>query len=103
MHTKTGVADQFIKDVTAEVATIMKNPGLPIEGKVNDLKMLITRDMPDLIQYSLHFPWQMAIYGVAQTIPDRRIVGDITRAFLDSMYYTPAQGTELTNEKWTFK
>lgn len=56
MHTKTGVADQFIKDVTAEVATIMKNPGLPIEGKVNDLKMLITRDMPDLIQYSLHFP-----------------------------------------------
>lgn len=43
----------------------------------------------------------MAIYGVAQTIPDRRIVGDITRAFLDSMYYTPVQDSIKTNGKWS--
>lgn len=35
MHTKDGVADQFIKDVTNEVKTIMKDPGTPVEGRVN--------------------------------------------------------------------
>lgn len=35
MHTKDGVADQFIQDVTNEVREIMKNPGTPVEGKVN--------------------------------------------------------------------
>lgn len=60
------MADQFIKDITKEVKEIMKNPDKPIEGK-------------------------MAIYGVAQTISDRSLVGDITRCFLDSMYYTPSQ------------
>lgn len=34
MHTKDGIADQFIKDVTNEVTEIMKNPGTPVEGKV---------------------------------------------------------------------
>lgn len=34
MHTKDGVADQFIQDVTSAVTEIMKNPGIPIEGKV---------------------------------------------------------------------
>lgn len=66
LHTRDNVADQFIADVTKEVKEIMKNPMKPVEGK-------------------------MAIYGVAQTIPDRSLVGDITRCFLDSMYYTPAQ------------
>jgi len=64
MHTRDGVAKQFIDDVTEEVNEIMKNPTKPVEGK-------------------------MAIYGVAQTIPDRALVGDITRRFLDSMFYTP--------------
>lgn len=36
----------------------------------------------------------MAIYGAAQSIPDRSIVGDFTRLFLDSMYYTPAIKSE---------
>lgn len=31
----------------------------------------------------------MAIYGVAQTLHDRRIVEEFTRLFIDSMYYTP--------------
>lgn len=66
LHTRDNVADRFIADVTKEVKEIMKNPTKPIEGK-------------------------MAIYGVAQTIPDRSLVGDITRCFLDSMYYTPTQ------------
>ncbi|XP_011206921.2 sphingosine-1-phosphate lyase [Bactrocera dorsalis] len=64
MHTQPGVADKFIADFKASVAEIMKDPGQPVEGK-------------------------MAIYGMAQSIPDRSVVGDVTRAFLNSMYFTP--------------
>lgn len=66
MHTQPGVADKFINDFKACVAEIMKDPGQPVEGK-------------------------MAIYGVAQAIPDRSVVGDVARAFLNSMYFTPAR------------
>lgn len=34
----------------------------------------------------------MAIYGVAQQLPDRSIVVDFTRLFLDSNYYVPDKG-----------
>lgn len=34
MHTMDGMADHFIKDVTAAVAELMKNPEKPVEGKV---------------------------------------------------------------------
>lgn len=64
MHTQSGVADRFLNDVRDSLIEIMKNPTLPVEGK-------------------------MAIYGVAQELPDRSIVGDFTRLFLDSMYYVP--------------
>lgn len=42
----------------------MKKPKKPVEGRI-------------------------AMYGVAEALPDRSIVGEITRCFLDSMYYTP--------------
>jgi sphinganine-1-phosphate aldolase len=64
MHTKPGIADNFINDVETIVDELMKNPEKPVEGK-------------------------MALYGVAQAIPDRTIVGDFTRLFLDSLYFTP--------------
>lgn len=64
LHTVPGVADQFLSDLHEGVDGIMKDPGVPVEGK-------------------------MALYGVAQSLPDRSLVGDITRAFLDSMYYIP--------------
>lgn len=64
MHTKNGIADNFINDVEGIVGEIMKSPKAPVEGK-------------------------MALYGVAQAIPDRSIVGDFTRLFLDSLYFTP--------------
>jgi sphinganine-1-phosphate aldolase len=70
MHTKPGVADNFINDVETEVKELMKNPEKPIEGK-------------------------MAIYGVSQTIPDRSIVGDFTRLFLDSLSFTPKKPKKL--------
>uniref|UniRef100_A0A182IPS7 sphinganine-1-phosphate aldolase n=1 Tax=Anopheles atroparvus TaxID=41427 RepID=A0A182IPS7_ANOAO len=64
MHTEHGVAEKFVEDVRTKVALIMQNPTKPVEGK-------------------------MAIYGVAQSVPDRELIGDFTKCFIDSMYYTP--------------
>lgn len=64
MHTENGVAQKFVEDVRTKVALIMQNPTKPVEGK-------------------------MAIYGIAQSLPDRALIGDFTRCFIDSMYYTP--------------
>lgn len=32
----------------------------------------------------------MALYGAAQLISDRSLVGDITRCYIDAMYFTPS-------------
>ncbi|GLH10854.1 Sphingosine-1-phosphate lyase [Gryllus bimaculatus] len=66
MHTAEGVADRFLSDVKKFVDVIMKNPKKDVEGK-------------------------FAMYGMSHSIPDRSIVGDFTRFFLDSIYYTPSQ------------
>uniref|UniRef100_A0A8D8GUW0 sphinganine-1-phosphate aldolase n=1 Tax=Culex pipiens TaxID=7175 RepID=A0A8D8GUW0_CULPI len=63
MHTQNGIADKFVADVRSKVALCMQNPEKPVEGK-------------------------MAIYGVAQEVPDREVVGEFTKCFIDSMYYT---------------
>lgn len=72
VHTQPGVADQFLNDVRSAVREILKDPQAPVEGK-------------------------MAIYGVAQSVPDRSIVVGFTRCFLDSMYYIPTK--EDANKK----
>ncbi|KAL1460487.1 hypothetical protein WDU94_012467 [Cyamophila willieti] len=64
LHTNPGVADQFISDVKEELAVIMKDPGLQLEGV-------------------------MAMYGKSHSIPDRSIIGDFTRYYIDATYYTP--------------
>lgn len=70
MHTKPGVADTFVNDVEAIVKELMKDPEKPVEGR-------------------------MAIYGVAQGIPDRSIVGDFTKLYLDSLCFTPKKPKKL--------
>ncbi|TDG50578.1 hypothetical protein AWZ03_002882 [Drosophila navojoa] len=64
MHTRPGVADKFLADLRTCTEEIMKDPGQPVVGK-------------------------MALYGMAQSIPDRSVIGEVTRLFLHSMYYTP--------------
>ncbi|XP_076241348.1 sphingosine-1-phosphate lyase [Calliopsis andreniformis] len=64
VHTQPGVADQFLDDVRTELDKILETPETIAEGK-------------------------LAIYGMSQSIPDRSIVSDFTRCFLDSMYYIP--------------
>uniref|UniRef100_A0A3P8QJ96 sphinganine-1-phosphate aldolase n=1 Tax=Astatotilapia calliptera TaxID=8154 RepID=A0A3P8QJ96_ASTCA len=69
LHTQPGVADHFIRDVKEQVAIIMKNPKEKTTG-------------------------MGAIYGMAQAIPDRSLVTEISRGFLDCLY-----STEVTKSK----
>ncbi|VVC28150.1 Pyridoxal phosphate-dependent transferase, subdomain 2,Pyridoxal phosphate-dependent transferase [Cinara cedri] len=64
LHTKPGVASLFVEDLRKELIEILKTPNVELTGK-------------------------MAMYGMSATLPDRTIVGDITRYFIDAMYYTP--------------
>lgn len=63
LHTQPGVADRFVTDVKEQVAIIMKNPKERTTG-------------------------MGAIYGMAQAIPDRSLVTEISRGFLDCLYST---------------
>lgn len=63
-HTHPGVMERFINDVKDTAAACLKDNATPVLGK-------------------------MAIYGVAQEISDRSLVSDITKYFIDSMYYLP--------------
>ncbi|PWA26054.1 hypothetical protein CCH79_00001341, partial [Gambusia affinis] len=63
LHTQPGVADRFIREVKEQVAIIMKNPKQKTTG-------------------------MGAIYGMAQSIPDRSLVTEISRGFLDCLYST---------------
>ncbi|XP_076296065.1 sphingosine-1-phosphate lyase [Lasioglossum baleicum] len=71
VHTEPGVADQFLSDVKTELSVILQNPEVPVQGK-------------------------LAMYGITQTIPDRSIISDFTKCYLDSMYYTPKEETAVT-------
>ncbi|XP_034040546.1 sphingosine-1-phosphate lyase 1 [Thalassophryne amazonica] len=63
LHTQPGVADQFVHDVREQVAFIMKNPKEKTTG-------------------------MGAIYGMAQSIPDRSMVTEVSQGFLDCLYST---------------
>lgn len=63
MHTYDGVVDSFIKDVEECTADLLKDPNGVAAGKA-------------------------AIYGMSQSIPDRTMVSDIARRFLDACYST---------------
>uniref|UniRef100_A0A8C4EBR5 sphinganine-1-phosphate aldolase n=1 Tax=Dicentrarchus labrax TaxID=13489 RepID=A0A8C4EBR5_DICLA len=74
LHTQQGVADHFVHDVKEQVAIIMKNPKEKTTG-------------------------MGAIYGMAQAIPDRSMVTEISRGFLDCLYSTevPKSNTSHMN------
>ncbi|CAL1538873.1 unnamed protein product [Lymnaea stagnalis] len=72
LHTQEGVADQFIKDVEESVNEIMKTPKAECGGAG-------------------------AIYGMAQSIPDRSLVNEIARAFIEACYST--EKTAIMNGK----
>nr|XP_020452765.1 sphingosine-1-phosphate lyase 1-like [Monopterus albus] len=70
LHTQPGVADQFIRDVREQVAIIMKNPKEKTTG-------------------------MGAVYGMAQSIPDRSMVTEVSRGFLDCLYSTETNTSHM--------
>ncbi len=61
LHTKEGVTDRFLGDVRSCTEEIMKTPGVKASG-------------------------QAALYGQAAYIPDRSIVNELAKEFLDLTY-----------------
>ncbi|KAM9809089.1 sphingosine-1-phosphate lyase 1 isoform X2 [Syngnathus typhle] len=74
LHTQPGVVERFVGDIREQVAIIMKNPKEKTTG-------------------------MGAIYGMAQSIPDRSMVTEISRGFLDCLYSTevPKSNTSHMN------
>ncbi|XP_060943917.1 sphingosine-1-phosphate lyase 1 isoform X2 [Limanda limanda] len=72
LHTKGEVADKFIRDVKEQVAIILKNPKEKTTG-------------------------MGAIYGMAQSIPDRSMVTEISQGFLDCLYSTEQPKTNTSH------
>lgn len=72
LHTRKGVADQFVDDVREQVAIIMTNPNEKTTG-------------------------MGAIYGMAQSIPDRSMVTEITCGFLDCLYSTEVSKSQTSH------
>ncbi|XP_060728613.1 sphingosine-1-phosphate lyase 1 [Tachysurus vachellii] len=72
LHTQPGVAEQFVKDVKEEVAKIMKNPKEKTTG-------------------------MGAVYGMAQSIPDRSMVTEVSCGFLDCLYSTEVKKVQSNN------
>lgn len=64
MHTLDGVADQLLRDVQEESAILLK--------KGNNTKL----------------SGQAAVYGMAQAIPDRSLIGEFAKAYMDGYYCT---------------
>ncbi|XP_032087986.1 sphingosine-1-phosphate lyase 1 [Thamnophis elegans] len=63
LQTEPGVAEELLKDIRECVSEVMKNPKEKTTG-------------------------MSAIYGLAQTIPDRNLVSEIVGGYLDSLYST---------------
>lgn len=63
MHTRAGVADQLLQDVREIAADLLTTPGSKATG-------------------------QAAMYGMAQALPDRSLVGDLAKHYLDAYYST---------------
>ena len=66
VHTKDGVAERFVSDVREIAAKILAAPDKYVGGSA-------------------------AIYGMAQSIPDRSIIDEMTWLYLDTLYAVKEQ------------
>ncbi|KAH0945447.1 hypothetical protein HN011_001122 [Eciton burchellii] len=69
MHTDPKVTDKLLKDIKSGVSDAMYFQDQQIKG-------------------------EYAMYGMSQTLPDRSLVGDFTKYYLDSMYHTIDNSTK---------
>ncbi|CAH8493439.1 unnamed protein product [Dicrocoelium dendriticum] len=64
LHTADGCADRFIQDVANAAEELRQQPGLRTQGTA-------------------------VLYGMCATLPDRSIVSEVAKGFLDACYSTP--------------
>ncbi|EDQ89686.1 uncharacterized protein MONBRDRAFT_32346 [Monosiga brevicollis MX1] len=64
-HTREGIVESFLNDMAKVAAPLFANPGVKAEGGA-------------------------AVYGMAQSIPDRTIIEDVVKTYLDTTYLVPA-------------
>ena len=92
LHTQPGVADKFVNDIkelTEYVKIYIKN--LFFNLKKYAWFVYFRKAMADPKACDTG---SAAIYGMAQTLPDRSIVDQMTAAYLDSLYATSAVSEE---------
>ena len=85
LHTQEGVAERFVKDVREISEMILANPEKHKGGSVaiyGNNELLITNE-----GHVSHNP--MKISGMAQSLPDRSLVDQMTWIYLDALYATP--------------
>ncbi|KAG7158655.1 Sphingosine-1-phosphate lyase 1-like [Homarus americanus] len=68
LHTQSGVVERFLKDIKEISESLMKNPPKNDGGNA-------------------------ALYGMAQSIPDRSLVGEMAWCYLDAVYSTKGSKT----------
>lgn len=80
----------------------MLQPNDDLEGKVRTHASVVTSvRIPDTVSVNLHLiiltALQVAMYGMSSTLPDRTLVGDFTKCYLDAHYYTPKEPEKVVN------
>lgn len=91
VHTQSDFADQFLNDVKSILVDLNKTPDEEVSGKVFLLFLIYLIIILLLLLYLFYIFifFQLAVYGMSQSVPDRAIVGDIIKYFIDAMYFTP--------------
>jgi sphinganine-1-phosphate aldolase len=83
LHTQDGVADRFVRDVRESAETIMANPEAHKGGSCAIYGNFFAGNAAAAVLSQAFF-----VPGMAQSIPDRDIVGTMAWTYLDALYAT---------------
>ena len=88
MHTKPGIKERMLADMRDSARELMAKPKEKLDGRVRKLERAAA--CYPIIGWDFeHFtPWQAALYGMSQSIPDKGLVQEMTYLFLDALYST---------------
>ncbi len=94
MHTQGGVKEKFLKDLRNCSAALAKEGKKSLEGRVRNEFLHCQKKKRTFNLFlncsarSIVFPPQAAVYGMAQSLPDRGLVDEMVLRFMDSLYTT---------------
>ena len=84
MHCREGIKEKFLADLKVCAAEMLRKPKEKLEGRV----------IRSILCSSFHWwadvanPFQAAVYGMAQTLPDKGLVEEMASLFVDALYNT---------------